>query len=153
MSVSDLTHWQNLSYLVLKISQGLFHVSCSASEELYKILGGSMARTSDWIGQRDIPHPRISCPVCKLGELPGRQMIAVQGQAGYRSAGGEQLWCCGGLTLAWHQVPTKSALLLPSAYGQGKHKRTSWVKDWKSSLTEYRYGQNTLNLDINWIYY
>lgn len=45
-------------------------------------------------GQKDIPHHRTSCPVYKLGELPGRGASRSVGmESGIWSAGGEYLYC------------------------------------------------------------
>ena len=63
--------------------------------------------------------------------------------------GTEALPRCGGLTLPGCQVPTKAALSLPSSTGQGRENimKGSWVKIRTGrSLTNYRHGQNRLNL-------
>lgn len=70
-----------------------FSVSCAASEEVHKKLRGSIVRTTDQSGQKDILCDRTSRPVYKMGELPGKGVITAQGQAWHQSAGGEQLYC------------------------------------------------------------
>ena len=61
-----------------------------------------------------------------------------------------------GLTLAGCQVPTKSALSLPSSAGQGRDNITKglWVKIRTGrSLSNYRHRQNRLDLGKKLIYY
>lgn len=67
----------------------------------------------------------------------------------YSWAASKEAWF-GGLTLAGWQVPTKSALSLPSLAGQVREKYNkspmSWGKGRERSLTVYCHGQNRLDL-------
>ncbi|GAB0207891.1 mitochondrial enolase superfamily member 1 [Grus japonensis] len=62
---------------------------------------------------------------------------------------------CGGLTLAGGQVPTKATLSLPLLSWTGKRKYNEMLvgreKDRERSLTNYRHGQNRLNLEREFI--
>lgn len=70
----------------------LFSVSCSASEELHKKLGGSTARTADPKLAREIFHTIKHFAHCVNWGSCCEGLMAAGRQAGHRSAGAEHLY-------------------------------------------------------------
>lgn len=81
-----------------QLSQGLSNFLCSASEELHKKLGGSIARLADLNCQRDIPYHGMACPGYKMGELAGRGQLLLKDWAWHQSMSDELLSCA---SLVW----------------------------------------------------
>lgn len=77
--------------MVLKIKD--FSVSCSACEQIHKMLGESTIRTADplWPNKNTIPQSVM--PNIQTGGIGQKTLIAALGQTGHWSPGGEKLQC------------------------------------------------------------
>lgn len=76
---------------MVTVSQGLSHVSCSASAELHEKPGRAQVRTADPNWPKAYSRSQNAMLSILTEGAVGKWLIAAQGQAGHQSEGGEQL--------------------------------------------------------------